>query len=76
MTNKFAQLKEEILQCKNNEQLFLLTKEIGFACQHYISIRKIAWKVLHLTVIIGIANLWKMSNVIRMFTKLFSISIS
>ena len=47
MTNKFAQLKEEILQCKNNEQLFLLTKEIAFACQHYISIRKMAWKVLH-----------------------------
>jgi len=44
MVNKFLMLKEEILQCDQDEQLFLLTKEINFACQHYLSIKKMIWK--------------------------------
>lgn len=41
---KFTQLKNEILLAEQDDELFLLTKELKYASENYLFIRKAVWK--------------------------------
>lgn len=40
VVQKFTEIKEEILTCQSDDQIFLLTKEMIYACRNYHSIKK------------------------------------
>lgn len=44
IVQKLTQLKEEVLGCHQDDQLFLLTKEMKYACKNYLVAKRVIWK--------------------------------